>query len=247
MPKASKHGRAEVLEPYRHNWTPSSTEPAAHPNSRFTTPAAQCPIIASEWQDPAGVPIAAILFGGRRASQYRSSWSHSPGRTVSFSAHASRRRRPPRPRGTSASCATTRSQCCPSAATTWATTSGTGSRSAPTPTPPNYARIYYVNWFGKDTDWQLAMAGIRREQPRAEMDHRTPRRPRRGGAQRDRQPAHAGVLRRERDGPRRPAPPTPAQHRPPRMGPRGSALSRTTLPPSAPTCPHRYGTNTTPS
>jgi phosphoenolpyruvate carboxykinase (GTP) len=48
------------------DWTPESDEPSSHPNSRFCTPITQCPILAPEYDDPKGVPISAILFGGRR-------------------------------------------------------------------------------------------------------------------------------------------------------------------------------------
>ena len=108
-------------------WVPGCGRVASHPNARFTAPASQCPTMDPDWEKPDGVPISAIIFGGRRAGTiplvYQAfNWSSGVyvGATMGSEMTA-----PPRAR--SGRCGEIPWRCCPSVATTWGTISGTGS------------------------------------------------------------------------------------------------------------------------
>ena len=161
---------AEALDWQGRPWTPASTEKAAHPNSRFTAPAAQCPSLLAGVRGPEGVPISAILFGARRSARVPLVYEALDWRHGCFSARRWRRRRPRRPPARSACCGATRWRCGRSAATTWATTSAhwleVGARSRKPP------QIFRVNWFRTGEGGQVPLARLRREPARPEVDPR---------------------------------------------------------------------------
>jgi len=142
------------------DWTPASAEPSSHPNSRFTAPAEQCPSIADSWQDPAGVPIDAILFGGRRATNVplvneSFDWQHGVfiGATVSSEQTAAAEgtvgalRRDPF--GMLPFCGY-------NMADYWAHWLEVGKATSPDKLP----RIFQVNWFRKDADGTFLWPGF---------------------------------------------------------------------------------------
>ncbi len=150
----------EHLIDWRGNdWAPGSKTPAAHPNARFTAPASQCPVIAPEWQDPNGVPISAILFGGRRATvvplvHEARDWTHgtflgsiiSSEKTAAAAGKVGELRRDPM---------AMLPFCGYNMADYWAHWLESGARAG-----AKLPRVYYVNWFRKNDGGDFLWPGF---------------------------------------------------------------------------------------
>jgi phosphoenolpyruvate carboxykinase (GTP) len=140
-------------------WTPDTGTPAAHPNARFTAPASQCPVIANEWENPDGVPISAILFGGRRATvvplvHESRDWNHgtflgsiiSSEKTAAAAGTVGELRRDPM---------AMLPFCGYNMADYWAHWLNIGQREG-----AQLPRIFYVNWFRKGDDGSFLWPGF---------------------------------------------------------------------------------------
>ncbi|MEM7365442.1 MAG: phosphoenolpyruvate carboxykinase (GTP) [Pseudomonadota bacterium] len=150
---------AHLVDWQGNDWTPASDTPAAHPNARFTVSASQCPAIADEWEALAGVPISAILFGGRRATvvplvNEARDWTEgtffgsivASEKTAAAAGTIGELRRDPM---------AMLPFCGYNMADYWSHWLKTGQRDG-----ANLPNIYYVNWFRKDNDGHFMWPGF---------------------------------------------------------------------------------------